>query len=558
MSTGLRIVPLGGMGKVTLNIYLYEYEDEILIVDCGIGFPDQYMPGVDILIPDIKYLQDQLQKGKHIAGMLLTHGHDDHIAATPYILPELPEDFEIYGSPLTAGFAENRMNEMENPRKVTVVQDKKWVKIGKNFEIMALAMTHSVPDTKHYLIKTPAGVVYHGTDFKLDENPVDGVLPDYEGIKQAGENGVDLLLSDCLRVENATKTKSESTVGPVLEKQMTGVKGKVIVTLMSSHLHRIQQTINAAQKLKRKVAFVGRSVEQNMDVALRLGKVNMPQGMLIDKQDIANYPDEELCIIIAGSQGQEGSSMIRAIYGEHRIVNISKQDKVIFSADAIPGNQIPYYAAINELFRNEVDVIYPTLEPDIHQSGHGGAPEQQKILKLVNPKHAMPIGGEDRHRVLYKKLVAKAIGYNPKNVLIPDDGEVLLMDHGQIEVVEKVHVKARTVDGLGIGDVGPKVIADRKALGNAGMIVLVIMRDAKTKQFDLKNIKVVSRGFVFMQEADDVINFLQAETAKFLKDGKVKKMKDGEIRGRLERRLGRKLYKIIRREPMVVASIIDL
>lgn len=553
---GLRLIPLGGMGHVTQNMYLYEYDNEILIVDCGIGFPDMYMPGVDILIPDISYLLRRLEAGAHIVGMVLTHGHDDHIAATPYILPDLPQ-FPIFASPLTAGFAENRMKEMKQPRTVMAIRDKEWVKIGTHFEIMPLAMTHSVPDTKHYIFKTPEGVVYHGTDFKLDKNPVDGVFPDYESIKKFGDEGVDLMLMDCLRVEKDKWVKSESECGPALEEAMQNVEGKILVTLMSSHLHRIQQTINVAVKLGRKVVFVGRSVEQNMEVALSLKKVQVPPGTIVDKKKIGEIKSSQLCVIIAGSQGQEGSSLMRAVYGDHPIIRINNKDKVIFSADAIPGNEIPYFAAIDELFRNGISVTYPSLSPDIHQSGHASAPEQQELLKMVHPKFVMPIGGADRHRGLFKTLVAGKIGFEQKKVLMPNSGDVLLLKDGHISYPEQIVIKGRAVDGLGIGDVGPRVISDRLALGNAGMIVLVLPRDKNSGEFDLKRMSVVSRGFVYMKEADEVVKFIKDQAANFLSDINFK-MKDGEIRGKLERKISRKVFKTIRREPMIVVAIIDV
>lgn len=553
---GLRIVPLGGMGKVTQNMYLYEYDNEILIFDCGIGFPDMYMPGVDILIPDISYLKREIEDGKEIVGMVLTHGHDDHIAATPYILPDLPT-FPMFASPLTAGFAENRMAEMDEPREVAVLKDRAWVKIGQHFEIMPLAMTHSVPDTKHYIIRTPEGMIYHGSDFKLDKNPVDGVFPDYDEIKRIGQEGIDLMLMDCLRVEKEDWVPSESTVGPFIAGEMSDVEGKILMTLMSSHIHRIQQTVDAAAKFGRKIAFVGRSVENNVQAALNLGKLHIPKEMMIDKRDIEDFADSKLCIIIAGSQGQEGSSMMRAIFGDHPIIRINRKDKVIFSADAIPGNEVPYFTAIDELFSNGVDVVYPGLVPGLHASGHAGALEQQELLSMVSPKYVMPIGGADRHRVLFKEKVAAKVGVEERRVLVPLDGDVIMLKDGQISYPEQVHIRARTVDGLGIGDVGPRVISDRLALGNAGMIVLVLPRDKKSGKFDLGNIEVVSRGFVFMKEADEVVKFIKTETATYINSlgGKIK---EAEIRGKLERKISKKLFKIIRREPMIVSVVVNV
>jgi len=554
--SNLELLPLGGMGKVTQNMYLYMYGDEMLIVDCGIGFPDQHMPGVDVLIPDVKYLMKQLKAGKEIVGMVLSHGHDDHIAATGYLLGDLPE-FPIYASPLTAGFAENRMKDGGVKRTINILKDGQVVEIGQSFRVESLAVTHSVPDTKHLLISTPVGLIYHGTDFKLDDNPVDGVKTDKVRVERAGRDGILCMLIDCLRVERSERVPSESTTGPVIEQAMTGIKGKCIVTLMSSHLHRLQQTIDAAQRLGRKVAFVGRSVEQNVEIAVELGKLNLPKNIKVDKRDIGDYPDERLCLIVAGSQGQEGSSLVRAVSGDHPVVQISEKDVVIFSADAIPGNEINYFSAIDELSRKGVKVVYPDIAPGLHQSGHASAPEQQEMVELANPKYVMPIGGADRHRTLFVERVAEPAGISPERVLIPGKGDVLSFDqNGRVRVSDHITITPQAVDGLGVGDVGPRVLSDRKALGEAG-IIMVIMPEISKGQFDLKNIQVVSRGFVFMKEAEDVIKFIKDQTVETI--GSFKKKTDNEtLRKAIESRLSRRLFKIIRREPIIVPVFFPL
>jgi ribonuclease J len=555
MST-LRLIPLGGMGNVTQNMYVYEYEDELLLVDCGIGFPDMYMPGVDILIPDISYVMKKLDEGKRIAGMILTHGHDDHIAALPYILPRLPE-FPIYASALTAGFARNRISESEAAdRPITEVVDLEPFQIGQYFTGKAFAMTHSVPDTKHYTIITPAGTIYHGADFKLDPTPVDGVTPDFEHISQLKNDNILCMLIDCLRVERDEWVKSEMAAGPVLEKHIAQTQGKVIVTLMSSHIHRIQQTVDAAVKHGRKLVFVGRSVEQNVEVALQLKKLRIPAESLVHKRDLDQHADDKLCVVIAGSQGQEGSSLVRAISGDHPVLQIKERDKVIFSADAIPGNEIPYYQAIDVLSRNRVDVIYPDVEPEIHQSGHASAPEQQELLSLVKPKYVMPIGGADRHRFRFVHAVAEIQGYDRQHVLVPEHGQVIeFIDNSAARLAERIQLQALTVDGLGIGDVGPIVLSDRLALAQAGMVVLVIPKVAG--KFELSQLQVVSRGFVFMKEAEDVVEFIKRSTAEIL-DELGPKAKDDEVRRAIEKRLARKLHKVIAREPMILPVIVNL
>ncbi|MBU0974102.1 ribonuclease J [Patescibacteria group bacterium] len=551
----LKIIPLGGMGKVTQNMFLYEYENEILIVDCGIGFPDSYMPGVDILIPDISYLLKRIDEGKIIAGMLLSHGHDDHIAALPYLLSDLPE-FPIFASPLTAGFAEQRMKDGKINRVVTVVKDNADIKIGEYFSVKFFPITHSVPDTRHITINTPEGLIYHGSDFKLDPNPVDGVISDLEHIAQLANENILCMMIDCLRVECPTWVESESLTGPAIDSVMAETKGKLIMTLMSSHIHRIQQTINAAQKYGRKVVFIGRSVEQNVTVATRLGKLIIPHGMKIDKKHIEDIVDNKLCVIVAGSQGQEGSSLMRAVYGEHRILRIKKTDTVIFSANAIPGNELSYYGAIDELCRNKIHVVYPDVMPNLHKSGHASAPEQQELLGLVKPKYVMPIGGDDRHRFKFFELVASKLGFDEKHVLIPDSGEIIGFENREYLVLDQINLKAQIIDGLGIGDVGPKVLKDRRSLGQAGIVAVIIPR-IKGK-LDLGKIEVVSRGFVFMREAKDVIQFIKTETAKLVTDELRKNTNLQIIQSLIEKRISRRLYKIIRREPMIVSVFMDV
>lgn len=553
---GLKIIDLGGMGNVTQNMYVYEYGQEMLLVDCGIGFPNQYMPGVDVMIPDISYVLEQIEAGKKIVGMILTHGHDDHIAALPYLLPEMPA-FPIYGSELTVGFAQNRMKDSTIDRPITVIKDNTLLKIGTYFEVECFAMTHSVPDTKHWAFHTPEGVIYHGTDFKIDLEPVDGVLPDFGTISRLGKEGILCMLMDCLRVERPGWSKTESAVYPVIEESMIEVKGKYIITLMSSHLHRIQQTVNVAAKLDRKVVFIGRSIEQNVDVALQLHKLQIPAGMVVNKRDMANYADHELCIIIAGSQGQEGSSLVRAVYGEHPSLQIKQDDRVVFSSDAIPGNEIPYYNAIDELARNGVRVLYPDVVPDLHQSGHGGAMEQQMLIALVKPQYLFPIGGQDRHREKFYELVASKMGYKPEQVLIPGMGDVVEFKEGVPSVTDHLDLQPQLVDGLGVGDVGRAVLSDRQELGREGMIVLVLPKH--NGKFDVKNINVISRGFVFMKEAQEVVTFIKTTAAEVIEEAaKENNTKDEDIKRTIERRLGRKLFKVIRRAPMILPVIVEM
>lgn len=548
----LRIIPLGGMGEVTQNMFLYIYDQEILIVDCGIGFPDIYMPGADIIIPDISYLLKLLEEDYQIVGMVLSHAHDDHIAALPYLLAELPA-FTIYGSSLTVGFAQERMKDGPAQRKTEVVRDGQIVNLGKHFSFSVISVTHSVPDAKHLVIRTPDGIIYHGSDFKLDKQPIDGVVTNLEAIAKIGREGVLLALIDCLRVEKDEWSKSESSTGPAIAKEIEGVKGKFVVTLMSSHIHRIQQVVDIATANRRKVVFIGRSVERNVAIAERLGLLKIPAGVKINKRNVGNYRDDQLVVIIAGSQGQEGSSMVRAVFGEHRIIQINEQDKVIISANAIPGNEVPYYRAVDELCRNKVQVIYPDIKPNIHHTGHAGVLEQKELISKIKPKYLMPIGGADRHRELFRTRVAHQLGYNDSQIMIPNSGDILVYENQQWKVGEKIRLKPKIVDGLGIGDVGPVVLSDRRALSEAGIVVVIIPR--RNKQFLFDEIEVVSRGFVFMKQADEVVTFIEEETAQIIKQNK--DLGDYDLKQKIEEGLKKKLYKVIQREPVIVSEIMD-
>jgi ribonuclease J len=549
----LRIIPLGGIGSVTKNMFAYEYEDEILLVDCGIGFPELNMHGVDLLIPDVSYLIEQVEAGKKIVGLFFSHGHDDHIAAAGYILPQLPE-FPLFASPLTAAFAETRMRDHQLDRPVTILREREPVTLGY-FTVESIAMTHSVPDTRHLIIRTPEGIIYHGSDFKLDTNPVDGVLPDYQAITDLSKEGILCMLIDCLRIENTTMTQSESTVKAAIEREMAHVKGKVIVTLMSSHIHRIQQVVDAAIAVGRKVVFIGRSVEQNVESAMNLKKLRLHPKDIVDKRQTDSYPDSKLCLVIAGSQGQEGSSLVRAVFGEHQMVQISKQDKVIFSADVIPGNEQAFYGAIDELAKNGIDVVYPDIKPDLHVSGHASAVEQQQIIELAKPKYVFPIGGAYRHQKLFADL-AESIGYSLDHVVLPKDGQVVEFENGQKSWGETLLLKELMVDGKGIGDVGTMVLSDRKIMSQDGMLVLVIPR-VKGK-FRLKEVQVVSRGFIYMRDSEEFVQEIKLVVAEMMSEMVKAGEKPADIKRRLERRLTRRLDKVIGRTPLIMTVFVDL
>ncbi|OGJ21578.1 MAG: hypothetical protein A2804_02220 [Candidatus Pacebacteria bacterium RIFCSPHIGHO2_01_FULL_46_10] len=544
----LKIIPLGGMGNVTRNMFVYEYENEILIVDCGIGFPEKYMLGVDVLIPDVSYIQKRLKEGAKIVALCLSHGHDDHIAALPYILPMLDVEFPIFGSPLTAAFAKARMADHGIEKEVLEYDETRPMKFGKYFAVETIRMTHSVPDTRHLVIHTPEGAVYHGSDFKLDMNPVDGIRPDFSKIATVGNAGVLCALVDCLRVDRQGWSPSETIILDALEREIRDCKGKMLITLMSSNIHRAQQAVDVAVNHNRKVVLVGRSIEQNAEVAQQLGMLNIPKGTLVQKKHMDEYKDNQLLIIIAGSQGQAGSSLVRAVYGEHPLITIGKNDKVVFSTEPIPGNGPNVYETIDELSRNNIDVSYSDIDDDLHVSGHAGVVEQQLLISLVKPKYLIPIGGTDRHRVQFRQM-AMRLGYDGRQVLLPKTEQTVVMSKGQASQGEEVPLRDLMVDGLGIGDVGNVVLSDRKLMAEEGMVVVII--PMSNGVWDLKRIAVVSRGFVFMKKADEMVRAIKEETTEILtKEGK--RLDEIELKRTIEKRLTKRMDALIGRTPLIL------
>lgn len=436
MHNPLTITPLGGVGNVNTNMYVYEYDNQLLLVDCGIGFPTE--PGLaELYIPDIFHLKKRRQQ---IVGLVLTHGHDDHIAALPYVLPELGDEFPIYGSKLTLAFATDRVKEFGLRPNFKLLPDHSF-ELG-SFTLDSLAMTHSVPDTRHIIITTPAGRVYHGVDFKFDLSPIDGRLPDFQKIAVYGAEGIDLLMSDCLNAEVESFSTSESTLAEMFRREMRGVSGKVLITVMSSNIHRVQQILDVAKEFGRKVAFVGRSIEQNVQTASSIGYLKTGKKILINKKKIDQYDPSNVCIVIAGSQGQEGSSLVRAVAGEHKLVRINKDDKIIFASDAIPGNEANVYSTIDAVSQTGAEVTYPDIDTTVHVSGHSSAIEQKLLIALTKPTHLIPIGGNYRHMVLYRNH-ARQMGYKDEQIHLIDNGSVVALNKGGINMLK--HQKLRQI-----------------------------------------------------------------------------------------------------------------
>lgn len=476
----IKIVPLGGTPNVHDNMYVYESEKDIIIVDCGMGFPDEGVSGVDLTIPDITYLKDKQSK---IRGFVVTHGHEDHIGGFPYIIPQLREGIPIYASKLTAGFIKEKFREFRIDTKIlNVVKDRQPISLG-DFEIKMIPVNHSVPDTKHLVIKTPYGQVYHGSDFKFDWTPVGQEISDIQSITRAGAEGVVLLLSDCLRSEKEGYSLSESIVEDSFEREFKGENDRVVVTTMSSNIGRIQQALWVARRNNRKVAFVGFSVERNVKVATELGFLTIPPRLVIDKNKISSLPKNEQCLIIAGSQGQMGSSLERIGMGTHKTVNLEPGDKVIFSADPIPGNENNVYRLIDLLSRHQINVSYSDIADDLHVSGHASSMEILMLMAMTKPKYVLPTGGTHRHNIQFAKLAGK-LGIMGERVLLPENQMILIEPGGIVRLGEEIKLKNVYVES-GMVTEGNEHITDRKTMFQEGVAVVVISQGQGKTEADI-------------------------------------------------------------------------
>jgi len=547
----IRILPLGGMGHVTKNLFVYEASSggnkvDRLIVDCGIGFPEEEMYGVDLLLPDINYL-----KGKEdsIKGIILTHGHDDHIGGLPYILPKLGRKIPIYAAPLTAGFAEDTLKDFGINDKVNVIKDGQPLNLG-SFMVETVAVTHSVPDTKHLIIQTPEGIIYHGGDFKFDWTPVDGKRPDLQRIAEIGRKGVICLLSDCLRVDKPGYTLSEKSIADGLERELRIAKGKFIMTTISSNIHRIQQMIDPAIAHGRKIAFVGRSFEDNVRTAERLGFIKIPAKAVVNKRQIHKLPDNQQCLIVGGCQGQTNSTLVRISRNEHSLIRIKPGDRVVFAADPIPGNEQAVYKTIDDLAKLGANVSYTDINDDLHVSGHASAGELRLLLALVKPRFVVPIGGTFRHMNHYLEM-AIDMGWEKDKVFLLGDGEPLeLSGSGQARVGEKMSLKTVIVDGLGVGDVGKAILSDRKKMAKAGMVVVAIPMNGKTNTVS-GNPEIITRGFVFVRSAKELIKDAEKVVVATVPQGS--RIADWqETREKVSSRLTQFFFDQIQRQPLIL------
>lgn len=495
----LKVIPLGGLGEIGKNITAIEYKDEIIVIDGGISFPDEDMYGVDLVIPDIRYLLENKNK---IKGMFLTHGHEDHIGAIPFILKQI--NMPVYGTRLTLGLVENKLKEHNILResKLKPVRTGQTIKL-ENLKIEFIGVTHSIADSCALAIYTPMGIILHTGDFKIDYTPIDGRMTNLNRIAALGKKGVLLLMADSTNVERQGHSISEKSIGETLKRIFSGAQGRIIVATFASNIHRMQQIADASIAYNRKIAFSGRSMENISEVAMNLGYLHVPDEYIIDIKDVNKYPSEEVTIITTGSQGEPMAGLSRIAYGSHRLISIEPGDLFIISASPIPGNDKLVSRVINQLFRKGVDVIYEDLE-EIHVSGHAYQEELKLIHSLVKPKYFMPVHGEYRHLKHHRDLAIK-LGMKPESVFTLETGQVLEISEDGVNTSKTVHTGVLFVDGIGVGDVGNIVLRDRRDLAKDGMVTIVIAINKENYSI-VAGPDVITRGFIYAREAEDIIN----------------------------------------------------
>lgn len=547
----LRIIPIGGVGDVTKNMYIYEYENDIVVVDCGIGFPKEDMLGVDFIIPDITYLRQSKRK---IRSIILTHGHDDHVGALPYILPEL--DVPFYGSKLTVALAEVKLKEANIHYSANVVDVNKPLKMG-SFTIEFVHVTHSIPDATNLIIHTPVGTIFHGSDFKFDWTPVDGKTSDVGEIALAGRNGVLCLLSDCLGSERKGYTLSEQAIEETFEREIRNCPGKFIVTTQSSNISRLHQAIKVALRHNRRLCFVGKSMEQSIDVAYRLGYINFPPSMVVKPEVVRKYPDKNLCLLVAGSQGQASSALSRIANNAHKYIKIKPDDVIVFSSDPIPGNENAVHTLIDMLTREGAKVSYSDILEDLHVSGHASQNDLMLMMGLIKPRYLLPIGGTYRQMKQYS-LLAKSLGYEDNHILLVDDGQVVEFDQaGKVLLGERLEVKNILVDGLGVGDVSNVVLRDRKVLSQEGIVIVVVPIEADSGRLS-GEADIISRGFVYMKQSGKLIDEAKKVVRDCLQEQKGRVVDWQYVRRRIQDSLEEFLYQETKRRPMTLPVVVEV
>ena len=548
----LRVVSLGGLGEIGKNITVFECGDDIVVVDCGMGFPDDDMLGVDLVIPDVSYL---LKNADKIRGILITHGHEDHIGAVPYILQQI--DAPIYGTRLSLGIIEGKIDENPPPNdpELYTVEAGDVVNLGV-FKAEFIHVNHSIADACAISIKTPVGIVYHSGDFKLDVSPIDGKMMDITRIGEIGKEGVTLLMCESTNAERPGFTPSERTVGYSLERIFSQYENKrLIIATFSSNIHRVQQIINTSARHNRKVVILGRSMVNVLGAATELEYIDLPDGVLIDVNDMKRYRPEEITIITTGSQGEPMSALYRIAFSEHNQVRINSGDVVILSSSAIPGNEKLVGRIINALIRNGVRVVHDSSE-DLHVSGHACREEIKLLISLLKPKYLMPIHGEYRH--LYaNKDIGEFMGIPADKIFVSEVGRVLEIDRKSAKLAGEVPAGNVLVDGAGVGDIGSIVLRDRKHLAEDGLVVIVATVDSYGEI--VSGPDVVSRGFVYVKESEELMGRVKEIAFASIEKVMSKKTRDfAQIKSNIRDDVAKFIFKETKRKPMILPVIMDI
>lgn len=547
----LRVIPIGGLNEIGKNLTLLECRKQIMIIDCGLSFPDDEMYGIDIVIPDFSYL---LANKERIVGMVITHGHEDHIGAIPYLLRDL--DIPVYGTRLTLGLVENKLKEHGIHGDLRTIHAGDTIEMGC-FSVETIRTTHSIADSICLAINTPAGVVFHTGDFKIDYTPVDGEPIDFSKLAEIGKKGVLLMMCDSTNVTRPGFTASERVVGETIENIFRNAKTRIIIATFSSNVHRVQKIIENAVKFGRKVAVSGRSMENVVALAMELGYLDIPPGTLVDLKMTRNIPDDKLVIITTGSQGEPMSALSRIASGEHKAVKLKKGDTVILSSTPIPGNEKTVSNVVNKLFEKGAEVIYSDIA-DIHVSGHACQEELKLIHSLIKPKFFMPVHGEYRHLIAHARL-AESLGMNKDDIFVLENGDILNVNRRRaIKESGMVEADAILVDGLGVGDVGNIVLRDRKLLSESGLIIVVAAIE-KESHTVVSGPDIISRGFVYVRENEMLMEEARKVAMEALDKCQNKRMKDwNTMKAQVRDALSSYIYETTKRSPIILPIFLEV
>ena len=547
----LRIIPLGGVDEIGKNMTVFEYDRDIIVVDCGSMFPKDDMLGIDLVIPDASYL---VANKERVRGYVFTHGHEDHIGAVPYVVSQVPAP--LYGSRLTLALIENKLREHHvSGVPLNTVEARQVIQLGC-FTVRFIKVNHSIPGAFALAITCPIGTVVCSGDFKVDYTPIDGEVTDLTTLAAIGSKGVLALLCESTNIERPGYTMSERKVGETFYEQINNARGRVIIAMFSSNVSRLQQVVECAAHYHRKVCFVGRSMVNVTAVAMELGELRVPEGSLIDIDDLDKYRDDELVVLTTGSQGEPMSGLTRMAFSEHRKLQIKQSDKIIISASPIPGNEVFVSRVINQLYRCGAEVIYDAMA-EVHVSGHACQEEIKLMHTLVKPKYLIPVHGE--YRMLWQHgELAESMGMPRQNIILPEIGQVIELGASGVSIAGEVPTGTVLVDGLGIGDVGNVVLRDRKHLSQDGLIIVAMAFD-RTNCMLVSGPDVISRGFVYVRENEDIIEGIRNTVRNIIASyGRIEGSDWPSIKNRIKDELHRYIYDKIKRNPMILPIIVDL